>query len=82
VDQAARLFYVIGFTGNCLRQSTAALAMFGTAELHEQFCYERPAGEYPSSTEKAKALPSSQSGRSEASGGDFLEQRKWTGSGS
>ncbi len=55
-----RTFYVTGFDDNCPRQFTAALALFGTAELHEQLRYGLPAKEYPYSTtdeayEKVKA---------------------------
>lgn len=50
----ARTFYVTGFKDNCARQFTAALAIFGTPEFHEQLRYGLPAKEYPySSTDKA-----------------------------
>jgi hypothetical protein len=54
-DSAApRTFYVTGFIDNCPRQFTAALAMFGTPEMHEQLRYGLPASEYPySTTDKA-----------------------------
>lgn len=51
---APRTFYVKGFKDNCPRQFTAALALFGTPELHEQLRYGLPAKEYPySTTDKA-----------------------------
>jgi len=56
-----RTFYVIGFKDNCPRQFTAALALFGTPELHEQLRYGLPAKEYPySSTDKAYETVKSQ----------------------
>ena len=55
-----RSFYVTGFSDNCARQFTAALAIFGTPEFHEHLRYGLPASEYPYSTtdrayEKVKA---------------------------
>ncbi|MEO0402323.1 MAG: hypothetical protein AAF214_08095, partial [Pseudomonadota bacterium] len=51
---APRTFYVTGFADNCPRQFTAALALFGTPEFHEQLRYGLPAKEYPySTTDKA-----------------------------
>ncbi|WP_299726459.1 hypothetical protein [uncultured Tateyamaria sp.] len=55
-----RAFYVTGFSDNCARQFTAALAIFGSPEFHEQLRYGLPAEEYPYSTtdrayEKVKA---------------------------
>lgn len=51
---APRTFYVKGFKDNCPRQFTAALALFGTPEMHEQLRYGLPAKEYPySTTDKA-----------------------------
>lgn len=58
---APRTFYVKGFKDNCPRQFTAALAMFGTPELHEQLRYGLPAKEYPySMTDKAYEVIKSQ----------------------
>ncbi|WP_299622247.1 hypothetical protein [uncultured Tateyamaria sp.] len=49
-----RTFYVTGFTDHCPRQFTAALALFGTPQMHEQLRYGLPAKEYPySTTDKA-----------------------------
>jgi hypothetical protein len=51
---SARTFYVTGFKDNCPRQFTAALALFGTAALHEKLRYGRPSKEYPySATDQA-----------------------------
>ena len=51
---APRTFYVTGFDDKCPRQFTAALALFGAPELHEQLRYGRPAVTYPySATDKA-----------------------------
>ncbi len=55
-----RPFYVTGFSDNCARQFTAALAIFGTPEFYEQLRYGLPAEQYPYSTtdrayEKVKA---------------------------
>lgn len=56
-----RTFYVKGFKDNCPRQFTAALALFGTPELHEQLRYGLPAKEYPySTTDKAYEVIKSQ----------------------
>lgn len=57
---APRSFYVTGFSDNCARQFTAALAIFGTPEFYEQLRYGVTAGQYPYSTtdrayEKVKA---------------------------
>lgn len=46
----ARTFYVTGFKDKCPRQFTAALALFGSALVHEQLRYGRPSDEYPYST--------------------------------
>lgn len=49
-----RTFYITGFSDNCPRQFTAALALFGAPAMHEQLRYGRPATTYPySSTDKA-----------------------------
>ena len=49
-----RTFYVTGFADKCPRQFTAALALFGAPELHEQLRYGRAATTYPySATDKA-----------------------------
>ncbi|WP_299602395.1 hypothetical protein [uncultured Tateyamaria sp.] len=49
-----RTFYVTGFSDNCPRQFTAALALFGEPAFHEQLRYGLPADEYPySTTDKA-----------------------------
>lgn len=45
-----RTFYVTGFSDNCPRQFTAALALFGDPAFHEQLRYGLPADEYPYST--------------------------------
>ena len=45
-----RTFYVTGFSDNCPRQFTAALALFGEPAFHEQLRYGLPAEEYPYST--------------------------------
>ncbi|MEL6617642.1 MAG: hypothetical protein AAFP16_02105 [Pseudomonadota bacterium] len=45
-----RTFYITGFADNCPRQFTAALALFGTPEAHEQLRYGLPARNYPYST--------------------------------
>ncbi|GGX59514.1 hypothetical protein GCM10007385_30880 [Tateyamaria omphalii] len=51
---APRTFYVTGFSDNCPRQFTAALALFGDPAFHEQLRYGLPAEEYPySTTDKA-----------------------------
>ncbi len=56
-----RTFYVKGFKDNCPRQFTAALALFGTPQLHEQLRYGLPAKEYPySTTDKAYEVIKSQ----------------------
>lgn len=47
---APRTFYVTGFSDNCPRQFTAALALFGDPAFHEQLRYGLPAEEYPYST--------------------------------
>mmetsp|Transcript_23459 Transcript_23459/g.41228 ORF Transcript_23459/g.41228 Transcript_23459/m.41228 type:complete len:367 (-) Transcript_23459:45-1145(-) len=54
-DSAApRIFYVTGFSDHCPRQFTAALALFGAPQMHEQLRYGLPAEEYPySTTDKA-----------------------------
>jgi len=57
---APRTFYVTGFSDGCPRQFTAALALFGAPEMHEQLRYGRPSDAYPYSTtdkayEKVKA---------------------------
>jgi hypothetical protein len=54
-DSAApRTFYVTGFADNCPRQFTAALALFGSPEFHEQLRYGLPADAHPySTTDKA-----------------------------
>jgi hypothetical protein len=50
----ARTFYVTGFKDNCPRQFTAALAVFGAPEVHEQLRYGLPSKSYPySTTDKA-----------------------------
>lgn len=50
----ARTFYVTGFADNCPRQFTAAIALFGAPELHEQLRYGLPAGDFPySATDEA-----------------------------
>ena len=47
-------FYVTGFRDRCPRQFTAALALFVSPEVHEQFRYGRPSKLYPySTTDKA-----------------------------
>lgn len=47
-------FYVIGFDDGCARQFTAALAMFGSPETHEQLRYGLPSKVQPySSTDAA-----------------------------
>lgn len=49
-----RTFYVTGFKDNCPRQFTAALAVFGAPEVHEQLRYGLPSKSYPySTTDKA-----------------------------
>ena len=49
-----RTFYVTGFKDRCPRQFTAALALFGSPEVHEQLRYGRPSKLYPySTTDKA-----------------------------
>lgn len=49
-----RTFYVTGFKDKCPRQFTAALALFGSPEVHEQLRYGRPSKLYPySTTDKA-----------------------------
>ena len=49
-----RSFYVTGFADRCPRQFTAALAMFGSPEMHEMLRYGRPSTQYPySDTDKA-----------------------------
>jgi len=49
-----RRWYVTGFSDGCARQVTAALAMFGSASMHEQLRYGRPSEAYPySATDKA-----------------------------
>ena len=46
----SRVFYVTGFSDNCPRQFTAAVALFGTPQAHEQLRYGLPARNYPYST--------------------------------
>ncbi len=47
-------FYLTGFADGCARQFTAALAMFGSVEMHEQLRYGLPAEVQPySDTDKA-----------------------------
>ena len=49
-----RTFYVTGFEDKCPRQFTAALALFGSPEVHEQLRYGRPGKLYLySTTDKA-----------------------------
>lgn len=49
-----RSFFVSGFDDGCVRQFTAALAMFGSVEMHEQLRYGLPAEVQPySDTDKA-----------------------------
>jgi len=49
-----RTFYITGFKDRCPRQFTAALALFGSPEVHEQLRYGRPSKLYPySTTDKA-----------------------------
>ncbi len=49
-----RTFYVTGFSDKCPRQFTAALALFGAPQMHEQLRYGRPAVTYPySETDRA-----------------------------
>ncbi len=59
-SEGARSFYVTGFADGCVRQFTAALAIFGAPAFHEQLRYGLPAKDYPYSTtdkayEKVKA---------------------------
>lgn len=44
---APHTFYVTGFDDGCARQFTAALAMFGSAETHEQLRYGLPSKVQP-----------------------------------
>jgi hypothetical protein len=47
-------FYITGFDDGCARQFTAALAVFGSVEMHEQLRYGLPAEVQPySDTDKA-----------------------------
>lgn len=49
-----RAFYITGFDDGCARQFTAALAVFGSVEMHEQLRYGLPAEVQPySDTDKA-----------------------------
>lgn len=49
-----RTFYITGFDDKCPRQFTAALAMFGAPQMHEQLRYGSPSTSYPySETDKA-----------------------------
>lgn len=51
---APRTFYITGFDDGCARQFTAALAVFGSVEMHEQLRYGLPAEVQPySGTDKA-----------------------------
>ncbi|MFK7939814.1 MAG: hypothetical protein AB8B82_10565 [Roseovarius sp.] len=51
---APHTFYVTGFDDGCARQFTAALAMFGSVEMHELLRYGLPAEVQPySDTDKA-----------------------------
>lgn len=51
---ARRAFYVTGFDDGCVRVFSGALAMFGSAEMHEQLRYGLPAKVQPySTTDKA-----------------------------
>ncbi|WP_238365566.1 hypothetical protein [Mesobacterium pallidum] len=51
---ARRAFYVTGFEDDCVRVFSGALAMFGSAEMHEQLRYGLPAKVQPySSTDTA-----------------------------
>jgi len=45
-----RTFYITGFKDRCPRQFTAALALFGSPEVHEQLRYGRASKQYPYST--------------------------------
>ena len=45
-----RTFYITGFKDRCPRQFTAALALFGSPEVHEQLRYGRASKLYPYST--------------------------------
>ena len=50
----AHTFYITGFSDNCARQFTAALAVFGDVGMHEQLRYRIPAKVRPySATDKA-----------------------------
>ena len=46
-NTAPHTFYVTGFKDNCARQFTAALAVFGSTETHEQLRYGLPAQVQP-----------------------------------
>ncbi|MFP7673902.1 hypothetical protein ACG74X_11180 [Marivita sp. S0852] len=46
-NTAPHTFYVTGFKDRCARQFTAALAVFGSAETHEQLRYGLPAKVQP-----------------------------------
>lgn len=49
-----RTYYVTGFSDGCPRQFTAALAVFGPPQMHEQLRYGLPSDLYPySDTDKA-----------------------------
>lgn len=53
-NTALHSFYLTGFADGCARQFTAALAMFGSVEMHEQLRYGLPAEVQPySDTDKA-----------------------------
>jgi len=53
-SETARPFFITGFSDGCPRQLTAALAMFGTPQLHEQLRYGLPADDFPySDTDEA-----------------------------
>ncbi|MFP4328967.1 MAG: hypothetical protein ACLFQL_13235 [Paracoccaceae bacterium] len=49
-NTAPHTFYVTGFADGCARQFTAALAVFGSPEMHEQLRYGLPAQVQPYST--------------------------------
>lgn len=52
-NTAPHTFYVTGFKDGCARQFTAALALFGSTEIHEQLRYGLPAQVQPYSATDA-----------------------------
>jgi hypothetical protein len=52
-NTAPHTYYVTGFKDGCVRQFTAALALFGSTETHEQLRYGLPATVQPYSTTDA-----------------------------